>query len=149
MQCSLIEIMNTKQSLSIHVPTLHSHKWVYINYFENWVFHRLQSRMSRISVLTWILRDCLVFIISIKLHCICLIFGKKKCRGVMPLDTEDWCKIWTKTDLLFQNWEEFGEFWSRYSKVSKICTLIGPFSAKYIIFDLKKYWGVIFYDTEE
>ena len=67
----------------------------------------------------------------------------------MPHDTEDWCKIWTKTNLLFQNWQEFGEFWSEHSKVSKICTLIGPFCAKYIIFDLKKYWGVIFHDTEE
>ena len=25
--------------------------------------------------------------------------------------TVDWCKIWNKTDLLFQNWhEEFGKF---------------------------------------
>ena len=67
----------------------------------------------------------------------------------MPHDTEDWCKIWTKTNFLFQNWQEFGEFWSKHSKVSKICTLIGPFCAKYIIFDLKKYWGVIFDDIEE
>ena len=66
----------------------------------------------------------------------------------MPHDIE-WRKIWTKTNLLFQNWQEFGEFWSEHSKVSKICTLIGPFCAKYIIFDLKKYWGVIFHDTEE
>ena len=32
---------------------------------------------------------------------------------------------------------------------SKICALIGPFCAKYAIFDLKKYRGVIFHDTEE
>ena len=31
----------------------------------------------------------------------------------------------------------------------KNCTLIGPLYAKYITFDLKKYRGVIFYDTEE
>ena len=67
----------------------------------------------------------------------------------MPHDTEDWCKIWTKTNLLFQNWQEFGKFWSEHSKVSKVCTLIGPCCAKYIIFDLKKYWRVIFHDTEE
>ena len=66
----------------------------------------------------------------------------------MPHDTEDWCKIWTKTNLLLQNSQEFGEFWSKHSKVSKICTLIGPFRAKYIIFDLKKYWGILFHDTE-
>ena len=51
--------------------------------------------------------------------------------------------------MLFQNWQEFGEFWSEHSKVSKICTLTGPFRAKYITFDLKKYRGVIFHDTEE
>ena len=34
-------------------------------------------------------------------------------------------------------------------QVSKICTLIGPFSAKYIKFDLKRHRGVIFHDTEE
>ena len=27
--------------------------------------------------------------------------------------------------------------------------MIGPFCAKYTTFDLKKYWGVIFHDTEE
>ena len=67
----------------------------------------------------------------------------------MPHDTEDWYKIWTKTNLLFQNWQEFGEFWSEHSKVSKICTLIDRFCGKYIIFDLKKYCEVIFHDTEE
>ena len=54
----------------------------------------------------------------------------------MSHDTEDWSKIWRKTNLFFQNWQDFGEFWSAHSKVSKICTLIGPFRAKYIIFDL-------------
>ena len=77
------------------------------------------------------------------------ISAKKKYTGVMPHDSENWCKIWTKTNLLFENWQEFGEYWSGHSKVSKICTLIGPFSVNYIIFDLKKYWGVIFYDTDE
>ena len=48
----------------------------------------------------------------------------------------------------FQN-EKNGEFWSKHSKVSKICTLIGPFRVKYITFDLKKYRGVIFHDTEK
>ena len=38
---------------------------------------------------------------------------------------------------------------SYHSKVSKICILIGPFRAKYITFDLKKYREVIFHDTEE
>ena len=67
----------------------------------------------------------------------------------MSHDTEESYKILRKTDLLFQKWQQFGEFWSEYSKVSKMCTLIGPFCAKYITFDLKKYRGVIFHDTEE
>ena len=24
---------------------------------------------------------------------------------------EEWSKIWRKTDLLFQKWQEYGEFW--------------------------------------
>ena len=64
-------------------------------------------------------------------------------------DTEEWCKIWRKTNLLFQKWQKFGEFWSVHSKVSKICTLIGPFCEKYMTCDLKKYRVFIFHDTEE
>ena len=69
--------------------------------------------------------------------------------GVMSRDTEEWYKIWRKTDLLFQKWQEFGEFWSEHSNVSKFFTLIGPFSAKYITSGLKKWWGFIFHDNEE
>ena len=48
-----------------------------------------------------------------------------------------------------QNWhEEFDEFWPEHSTISKICTLIGCFWAKYIMFELKKYRGVIFDGTE-
>ena len=49
------------------------------------------------------------------------------------------CKIWRKTDLLFQKWQEFGEFWPEHLKVSKICTFIGSFCATYLMFNLKKY----------
>ena len=79
---------------------------------------------------------------QVKFHQICTLIGSfcwkyikfqlKKYRGVMSHDTEEWCKIWRKTDLLFQKWQEFGKFWSKHSNVSKICTLIGPFKAKYI-----------------
>ena len=58
-------------------------------------------------------------------------------------------EIWRKTNLLFQKWQEFGEFWSEHSKVSKTCSVIGLFCAKRITFDLKKYRGIIFHDTEE
>ena len=40
-------------------------------------------------------------------------------------------KFEEKPILLFQKWQEFGEFWSERSKVSKICTLIGAFRAKH------------------
>ena len=96
---------------------------------------------------------------QLKFHQICTLIGSfcwkyikfqlKKHRGNMSYDTEQWCKIWRKTNLLFQKWQKFGEFWSEHSKVAKICTLIGSFRTKYITFDLKKYGGVIFHDTEE
>ena len=35
------------------------------------------------------------------------------------------------------------------AQVSKICTLIGSFCAKYVMFYLKRYKGVLFHDTEE
>ena len=76
-------------------------------------------------------------------------FQLKKYRGVLSHDPEEWCKIWRKTDLLFQKWQEFGEFWPEHSKVSQICTLIGSYCGKYLTFDLKKYRRVIFYETEE
>ena len=39
------------------------------------------------------------------------IFKLKKYRGVMFDGTEDWCKIWRKTDLCFPKWhEQFGKF---------------------------------------
>ena len=38
-------------------------------------------------------------------------------------------------------WQNFREFSSDHSKVSKIWILIGPFCAKYKTFDLKKEWS--------
>ena len=66
----------------------------------------------------------------------------------MSHDPEDWCKIWRKADLLFQKWQEFGEIWPEHSQVSKTCAFICSYCAKYLMFDLKKYRGVIFHDTE-
>ena len=94
-----------------------------------------------------------------KFHQICTLIGSfcwnyikvqlEKYRGVMSHDPEEWCKIWRKTDFLFQKWHEFGKFWREHSKVSRICTLIGSYCVKYLMFDLKKYRWVIFHDTEE
>ena len=65
-------------------------------------------------------------------------------------DNEEWCKIWRRIDLSFPNWhEEFDEFLLEHFKVSKILILMCSFWAKYILFELKKYRGVIFHEIEE
>ena len=54
------------------------------------------------------------------------------------------------TDLSFQNrHEEFDKFWPKHSKTSKICTLMGSFWSKYIMFELKNHTGVIFDGIED
>ena len=45
--------------------------------------------------------------------------------------------------------KKFDKFWFEHSKVLKIYTLMGCFWPKYIMFELKKYRGVIFNDTRE
>ena len=71
-------------------------------------------------------------------------------RGVMFDDNEEWCKIWRGIDLSFQNrYEEFDQFWSEHSKISKICSLMGSFWPKYIMSELKKYRGVMSDGTED
>ena len=71
-------------------------------------------------------------------------------RGVIYHDNEELREIWRGTDLSFQSWhEEFYEFWPEHLKVPKIFILMGSFRAKYILFELKKYGGVIFYEIEE
>ena len=76
-------------------------------------------------------------------------FQLKKYKVFMSHDPEGWCKIWKKTDLLFQKWQKFGEIRLEHSKVFKMCTSMGSFWAKYTIFELKKYRRFIFHDTEE
>ena len=72
-------------------------------------------------------------------------FQLKKYRGVIFHKTEERYKIWSGIDLSFQDWhKEFDKFWPEHSKVSKLFTLMGSFWAKYILFELKKYKGVIF-----
>ena len=79
-----------------------------------------------------------------------ILFELKKYRGVIFHDSEESCKIWRGIYLLFQNWNgEFDKFWPEHLKVSKIFILMCSFWAKYILFELKKYRGVIFHDTAE
>ena len=50
----------------------------------------------------------------------------------------------------FQSWqEEFDKFWPEHLKISRIFILMCSFWAKYILFELKKYRGVILHETEE
>ena len=72
-------------------------------------------------------------------------------RGViMCHDNEEWFKIWRGIDLSFQNWHgEFDKFLLEHLEVLKMFTLMCSFWAEYIFFELKKYRGVIFHDTEE
>ena len=60
-------------------------------------------------------------------------------------DTQEWCKVWRKTDSWFQKWHEnLGEFYSASSSRSlKIFTLKGYFCRNYVMFKLKKFRGVV------
>ena len=70
-------------------------------------------------------------------------------REVMANNTEEWWKNWRGINLLFQNWGIW-RIWPKHLKVSKIWTLMaGSFWVKFIMFELKKYWGAIFLDTEK
>ena len=50
-----------------------------------------------------------------------------------------------KRNWLVQNWrEEFNKFWPNHSNISQIFTLMGCFSPKYIMLQLKKHREVMF-----
>ena len=63
----------------------------------------------------------------------------------MSHDSEERCKILRKSNFLLQ---KFGEFWSEDSGLKNLHFNVS-LSCKYITFDLKKYGGVIFHETEE
>ena len=45
--------------------------------------------------------------------------------------------------------KEFNKFWHKQLKISKICTLMGCFWPKYIMFQLRKYREVMFDGTQD
>ena len=91
-----------------------------------------------------------IFILMCSFWAKYILFELKKYRGVIFHETEEGYKTWRGIDLLFQNWpKELDKFWPEHSKVSKIFALMDSFWAKYILFELKKYRGVIFHDIEE
>ena len=66
-------------------------------------------------------------------------------EDVTCYDNKEWYKIWKEIDLSVQNWhEEFNKFWTKHSKILKICTVMGCFWLKYIMFELRKYRRVMF-----
>ena len=71
-------------------------------------------------------------------------------RGVICHDNERWCKKLREMGLWVQNWhEEFNKFLPEHSKASQICTLMGYFGPKYIVFELRKYKQVMFDGTQD
>ena len=70
-------------------------------------------------------------------------------KGVMCHENQEWRKNWRGIDFSVQNWhEQFDEFWFKYSKISKICTLMGCLWSKYTMSDLKKCKRVMFDSIE-
>ena len=79
-----------------------------------------------------------------------IFFELKKYRVIIFHEPEKRYKIWRGIDVSFQNWhKKFHKFWTEHLKVSKIFILMASFSAKYILFELKKCRGVIFHEAEE
>ena len=71
----------------------------------------------------------------------------RKSTGELCLMTEEWCKVWRKTDSWFQKWhEEFGEVgWNQW-QVSHIDELL--FLVTYKV-SARKEQKMIFHDTEK
>ena len=68
----------------------------------------------------------------------CILFELKNHRGVIFHETEEGYKTWGRIDLSFQNWDKkFENFWPEHLKVSNVSPLMGSFSAKYILLELK------------
>ena len=102
------------------------------------------------QILTWALESLKIIHFNRLLLGKVYMFELSRYRGVIFHETEARYKIWREIDLSFQNWHrEFDKFWPEHLKVSKIFTLIGFFWARYILFELKRYRGVIIHETEE
>ena len=110
--------------------------------FKNWhkEFDKFWPEYSRVSR---------IFTLIISFWPKYILFDLKKYRGVVFHETEEGYNILRGIDLLFQNrHQEFDKFWTEHSKVSKTFIVIISFLAKYKFFEIKKYRGVIFHETE-
>ena len=91
-----------------------------------------------LQILTWTLENLKNLLFNWLLWPKYIMFELKKYRGVMFDGTEDWCKIWRKTDLCFQKWhEEFGKFSPEHLKVSKLGLSWHPFVQSWKCMSLK------------
>ena len=111
--------------------------------FKNWYkeFDKFWPERSKVSK---------IFTLLGSLWAKSILFELKKYRGVVSHETEEGYKICGGIDSLFQNWHnEFDKFWPEFSKISKMFVLMGSLWAKYILFELEKYRGIIFVETDE
>ena len=67
-----------------------------------------------------------------------IMFEQKKYRGVICHNTEEWGKIWGRTDSYFDAMRKLANF-DPTLKSLKMCTSMDSFWPKYITFELKKY----------
>ena len=62
---------------------------------------RLLKCQEKLWILNWALKILLILILMSSFPDKYIMFELKKYRGVMFIDTKEWCKILTKTDLWF------------------------------------------------
>ena len=62
----------------------------------------------------------------------------EKVQKNMSHDTEEWCKVWRKTDSCFQKWRGIWWILTQVVESLKIAFWWGYFCQKYVIFELKK-----------
>ena len=93
------------------------------------MMQNLKRNWLSISKLTWeiwwILTQALehsnIFTLMCSFWAKYILFELKRYRGVIFHETEEWCKIWRKTDLWFEKWhEKFDKFSPEHSKVLKL-----------------------------
>ena len=82
-----------------------------------------EDELSHLSVQNWH-KECDTFWLEhSKISKMCfwpkyVMLELRKYRGIISDGTEDWYKIWRKTDMCFQNWyEESGKHSPEHSKV--------------------------------
>ena len=96
-----------------------------ILYFFSWNFILFWVPNFRLSISPNLYLDRLLLLKAYKIS------AKKVEKSLMTLKID--AKFEKKLDLLFQNWQKFGEFLSEHSKISKMSTLNGSLNEKNVI----------------